>query len=186
MSQRTTIPAPSEVEPRLSVRLMLYEYHQDDPRKCTSAKLRRFGLAQRLRSIKQIPASSIVLNPMAELRISKNDRAQVNNHGLVGLDCSWNRSEEIFLERIPGRARRLPALLAGNPTNYSVIGKLSTAEALAAALIITGFESEAKRVLSLFKWGPTFLTLNKEPLKAYAGTPSEKLPEVETEFFNLK
>ena len=164
---------------------MVYEYHQDDPRKCTSAKLRRFRLARQLRSIRQIPRSSIVLNPMGELRVSKADRFQVENYGLVGLDCSWNRSENIFLERFPGEARRLPALLAGNPTNYGVMGKLSTAEALAAALFITGFESDSNRVLSLFKWGPTFLALNREPLEAYAKAQLEKLGEVEAEFFNI-
>jgi len=164
---------------------MVYEYHQDDPRKCTSAKLRRFGLARQLRSIRQIPGSSIVLNPVAELRISKGDRAQVENYGVVGLDCSWNRSEQIFTERLPGDARRLPALLAGNPTNYGVLGKLTTAEALAAALVITGFEPEAGRVLSLFKWGSTFLTLNKEPLEAYAKAGRNELAEVESEFFNV-
>ena len=138
-----------------------------------------------MRSIRQIPASSIVLNPAAEPRISKGDRAQVENYGVVGLDCSWNRSEQIFTERLPGDARRLPALLAGNPTNYGVLGKLTTAEALAAALIITGFEPEAGRVLSLFKWGPTFLTLNKEPLEAYSKAGRDELAEVEREFFNL-
>ena len=163
----------------------MYEYHQDDPRKCTSAKLRKFGLAQRLRSIRQIPGSAIVLTPTGESRISMDDRNEIDTHGLVGLDCSWNRSEEIFLQRIPGKARRLPALLAGNPTNYGVVGKLSTAEAFASALFITGFKLEASRVLSLFKWGPTFLTLNKEPLEAYAQTPSVRLAEVESEFFTV-
>ncbi len=89
------------------------------------------------------------------------------------------------MERFPGQARRLPALLAGNPTNYGVLGKLSTAEAFAAALFITGFESDSNRVLSLFKWGPTFLTLNREPLEAYARATLENLGEIEAEFFNV-
>ncbi len=185
MSRRTALPELSEIESDFSVRLLVYEYHQDDPRKCTSARLRRFGLARQLPSIKRIPRSSIVLNPRGELRISKRDRSQLETYGLVGLDCSWNQSEDIFLERFPGEARRLPALLAGNPTNYGVLSKLSTAEAFAGALYITGFESQAGRVLSLFKWGQTFLTLNKEPLEAYAEAQPEKLAEVENEFFNV-
>jgi len=164
---------------------LVYEYHQDDPRKCTSVRLRRFGLARQLSSIRRIPPSSIVLNPRADVRISKRDRVQLETHGLVGLDCSWNRSEEIFHERFPGEPRRLPALLAGNSTNYGVLSKLSTAEALAGALYITGFESEAGQVLSLFKWGQTFLTLNKEPLEAYAQAQPEQMAQVESEFFNL-
>ena len=75
-------------------------------------------------------------------------------------------------------------MLAGNPTNYAVRGKLSTAEALAAALFITGFATEAQRVLSLFKWGPTFLALNREPLEAYAEASLSNLPKVEAEFFD--
>ncbi len=165
---------------------MVYEYHQDDPRKCTAAKLRRFRMVERLRSTRQIPSSSIVLNPIGETRISREDRGFVENDGLVGLDCSWNRSEGIFPQRMPGRARRLPALLAGNPTNYAALGKLSTAEAFSAALFITGFPIEADKVLSLFKWGPTFLALNREPLQAYAEATSSNLATVEGEFFNVK
>ncbi len=185
MPRGTTVPAHPEIGPTLSVRLMVYEYHQDDPRKCTSARLRKFKLATQLRSIRQILESSIVLNPVAELRVSKADRFQVENYGIVGLDCSWNRSEEILRERFPGDPRRLPALLAGNPTNYGVLGKLSTAEALAAALFITGFELDSHRVLSLFKWGPTFLTLNREPLEAYAEAERKDLGSIESEFFNV-
>src|SRR5713101_5395298 len=99
---------------------MVYEYRQDDPKKCTAARLRKFGLVEQLHTLKRIPTSSIVLNPTAQYRISKDDRALIENNGLVGLDCSWNKSESVFLQHIPGVARRLPALLAGNPTNYAV------------------------------------------------------------------
>jgi pre-rRNA-processing protein TSR3 len=164
---------------------MVYEYRQDDPKKCTAARLRKFGLVEQLRNLRAVPASSVVLNPIADNRISREDRTTVENSGLVGLDCSWNRSEEIFPQRILGTPRRLPALLAGNPTNYAVLGKLSTAEALAAALFITGFTTQAHKILSFFKWGATFLTLNKDPLEAYAKASLSDLPSLEAEFFNL-
>jgi len=164
---------------------MVCEYRQDDPKKCTAARLRKFGLVESLRNIRRVPISSIVLNPAAETRISRDDQLLVAEHGIVGLDCSWNRSEGIFSQKTPGIARRLPALLAGNPTNYSILGKLSTVEALAAALFITGFAEQADRILALFKWGPTFMALNREPLEAYAESPASNLETVESEFFDL-
>jgi len=162
---------------------MVYELHQDDPKKCTAARLRTFGLARKITSLKQIHPSSIILNPTSQQRLTNADRDAVELHGLVALDCSWNRSDQVFSLNIPGQTRRLPQLLAGNPTNYSVWGKLSTAEAFAAALFITGFEPEARRVLSLFSWGETFLSLNEEPLQAYASSKPEELGEIEASFF---
>jgi pre-rRNA-processing protein TSR3 len=164
---------------------MVYEYRQDDPKKCTAARLRKLGMAESLRTIRSIPNSSIVLNPVAETRISKDDNPLVAKQGIVGLDCSWNKSEGIFSQHIPGTARKLPVLLAGNPTNYAIQGRLSTAEALAAALFITGFAAHAERVLALFKWGPTFMALNKEPLEEYANSAASDLERVESEFFNI-
>ncbi len=152
---------------------MVYDFHQDDPKKCTSAKLRKFHLLRPLFSLNRIPSSAIVLNPESSRTLSVKDRELIRRHGLVGIDCSWNRSEPVFRKNIRGENRKLPPLLAGNPTNYGIIGKLSTAEALAGALIITGFKNQAEKIMSLFKWGPTFLSLNKEPLQAYSTEPLE-------------
>ena len=162
---------------------MIYDYHQDDPSKCTSAKLQKFHLARQLNSLKQIPRSAIVLNPSSNRTLSFEDRILIEQYGLVGLDCSWNLSENILQNNIKGESRRLPTLLAGNPTNYSIRGRLSTAEALAAALVITGFEKEAQRLLAVFTWGHTFLTLNKEPLEAYSQTSVDDMSKQEQEYF---
>jgi pre-rRNA-processing protein TSR3 len=64
----------------------------------------------------------------------------------------------------------LPVLLAGNPTNYAKATKLSTAEALAAALYIAGFKDESRQLLSIFSWGHTFFELNNMLREAYAAT----------------
>ena len=145
--------------------------------------MRKFRLARKITSLKQVPPPTIVLNPTAHQRIANADRTLVEQYGLLALDCSWNRSEHVFDMNVPGQSRKLPILLAGNPTNYSVPGKLSTAEAFAAALFITNFELEARRVLSLFRWGDTFLSLNKEPLLAYARAKPDELAEIEASFF---
>jgi pre-rRNA-processing protein TSR3 len=39
---------------------------------------------------------------------------------------------------------------------------------LAAALVLLGFEEQAKKILSKFNWGLNFLTLNQELFQLYA------------------
>ncbi len=184
MHRRTTISENPRLENQTWPRILIYDYHQDDPSKCTSAKLQKFHLARQLSSLKQIPRSAIVLNLSSNLTLSFQDRFLIERYGVVGLDCSWNQSEGILHSNIKGENRRLPTLLAGNPTNYSIRGRLSTAEALAAALIITGFEKEAHGLLAVFNWGNTFLTLNKEPLEAYSRTPPDEMCKQEQEYFS--
>ena len=157
---------------------------QDDPHKCTAAKLAKFGFARALFRIRQIPRESLVLNPMASRVILPNERNRGNNCGLVAIDCSWERAQAEFRRGFPGLPRRLPTLLAGNPTNYATKHKLSSVEALAAASFILGFKDVAVKLLSLFKWGNTFLTLNNDLLEAYSTASSEEeLSEIESQFF---
>ncbi len=168
------------------MRLLVYEYEQDDPKRCTSAKLRKFQLARKLWSLMNIRPRSIVLNPSSNTPLSHQDCSIVEAHGIVALDCSWNLSQGIFAREFPGDNRRLPLLLAGNPTNYGALGKLSTAEAFAGALYITGHELQAKRLLSLFKWGATFLSLNQELLDNYSRSSKEELLSEENEYFGSR
>ena len=74
--------------------------------------------------------------------------------------------------------------MAGNPTNYSKLNSLSSLEAAAAALYIAHFEDYAKRFLSLYKWGSTFLTLNQDALKDYANASSQQeILDLEKDYF---
>jgi pre-rRNA-processing protein TSR3 len=136
--------------------------------------------------MKRIPSSAIVLNPASSKTLSHEDRELIQTNGLVALDCSWNLSETVFDRNIPGNNRRLPVLLAGNPTNYGIPGRLSTAEALAAALFLTGFQHLGKAILSQFKWGGTFLALNQDPLAGYAAAKSSEISLLEEEFFGSR
>jgi pre-rRNA-processing protein TSR3 len=180
-------PSPARIGKASSVPvLMVYDFHQDDPKKCTAARLRKSRLVQSLPNMRRVPSAAIVLNPASSKTLSPEDRELVQCNGLVALDCSWNLSEGVFYRNIPGNNRRLPVLLAGNPTNYGIPGRLSTAEALAAALILTGFQRPAKAILSLFTWGETFLSLNQEPLKSYAGAKSSEISFLEEEFFGSR
>ena len=168
------------VEPR-DFRVFVLLLKQDDPHKCTAAKLAKFGLARALFRVRQIPRESLILNPIADRILLANDRTL---RSLVAIDCSWEKAQSEFRRGLPGLARRLPTLLAANPTNYAKRHKLSSAEALAAASYIMGHVEIAKKLLSLFKWGDTFLTLNRELLEAYSTAASEdEVSEIESEYF---
>jgi pre-rRNA-processing protein TSR3 len=117
---------------------------------------------------RDLPAGAILLDPLAEKALSKEDAPAAEARGLVALDCSWKRIEQITRARKRMLPRSLPYLVAANPTHYGRPTILSTAEALAAALFILGKPEQANDILKIFKWGPTFLELNRELLKEYA------------------
>ena len=151
-----------------SPRLSIYNAKQCDPKRCTSLKLKRLGLARLVNKLKFLPKRAIVLNPFSKIAFSPADRERVENSGLAALDCSWEHAEKVMLKQVKGTSRCLPILIAGNPVNFGKATKLTTVEALAGALYIAGFKSEAMRLLSVFKWGHTFLKLNSALLENYA------------------
>jgi len=167
------------------VKVFIFYMKQDDPKKCTSAKLFRLHLAKPVFRLSNIPTKAIVLNPVAERILTRNDRMIVKEEGLVAIDCSWEKADQVFDRSFPGVNRRLPLLLAGNPTNYATLSKLSSLEALAAALYITGFKAQARRFLSIFKWGSTFSSLNEQPLNEYSKAEDlGEIVELERSFFH--
>ncbi len=152
------------------MRIVVYHAGQCDPKKCTALKLKRHGLIEIVKRARFLPKGAIVLNPLAEKAFSPADRPRIERFGLSALDCSWEKSQKILTSNLKVRrvSRCLPYLIAANPVNYGIPTKLSTVEALSAALYIAGFKEEAKRFLSLFKWGPNFISLNNEYLEAYS------------------
>ena len=150
------------------VKIVVYHAGQCDPKKCTALKLKRHGLVRLVRQMKFLPKRAVVLNPLSEIAFSPADRERIEDFGLVALDFSWEHAERALLKNVRGTSRCLPFLIAGNPVNFGKPTKLSTVEALAAALYITEFREEACQLLSIFKWGHTFLELNKERLESYA------------------
>lgn len=150
------------------VKIVVYNARQCDPKKCTSLKLKRHGLVREVAQIRFLPKRAVVLNPFSETAFSPADRGRIQKFGLVGLDCSWEHAEKVLSKRVRGTSRCLPVLIAGNPVNFGKLTKLTTAEALAAALYIAGFKEKAEELLSIFKWGHTFFELNHESLESYA------------------
>ena len=165
-------------------RIVIYHTGQDNPKRCTAKRMVRFNLAREVHRLKALPLRSVLLNPYAERVIWKGDRDIILKRGLSGVDCSWNEIETRFFSSDYFEGRKLPVLLAANPVNYGRPFRLSTAEAVASALFITGFFEEAGRIMSKFGFGETFLTLNREPLEAYAAAQSPELLMLEErEFF---
>jgi pre-rRNA-processing protein TSR3 len=155
---------------------------QDDPFKCTASKLVKFGLAQ---PVRYFCRDNLVLNPFAETLLSRQDLKISSS--ICAIDCSWQRARNILRQRhfsFHRIGRRLPLLLAANPTNYSKAGLLSTAEALAGSLYILGYRDMAEEFMNKFKWGHTFLELNCNLLEDYANVENpEQIAELEEEYF---
>ena len=159
-----------------SFKIKLFGFHaaQCDPKKCTLLKLKKFGLIKIL-PINKISGGHIVLNPLAPKALSAEDSEFATKRGILVMDCSWAKLEELLAKRrFKGLQRSLPYLLAANPVNYGKPFKLSSVEALAGALYILGQKDHAKHILKIFNWGKQFLLLNKKPLEEYSNAKNSK------------
>ena len=158
--------------------------HQDDPRKCTSAKLVRFKLVKKIYHWNRHLKNAIVLNPFVNEVLFPGDKSAIEKYGIIAIDCSWAKVPKVFSRKFIGKSFRLPTLLAANPVNYGHPQKLSSAEALTAALFIANLVEEAEALMKIFKWGPTFLQLNGEPLEEYRLANSrEDIENIEKAYF---
>jgi len=157
----------------IKVKLQVLMFYQDDPKKCTAAKMVKFGLAQ---NIKKIGARGLVLDPFSEKTLLPKDKSII--HSIIGIDCSWNLADQAFSKKFDGIKRKLPPLLAGNPINYSKLNKLTTVEALSASLYILGFKEQSLELLNKFKWGHTFYELNQNLLDEYSKLEDESQIEL--------
>jgi pre-rRNA-processing protein TSR3 len=165
------------------VRIVVYNARQCDPKKCTALKLEHHGLVRGVTQVKFLPKRAVVLNPFSEIAFSPADRDRIKDFGLAALDCSWEKAERFLSTHVRGTSRCLPVLIAGNPVNFGRPTKLSTLEALAAALFIAGFREQASELLAMYKWGHTFLELNHEMLESYASAKdSADVVEVQKQF----
>ncbi len=153
---------------------------QDDPKKSTMRKLERFGMARRISP--GAARDKLMLTRSADTVLSKNDRIIAEREGICVIEGSWNKENTFAALRFP-HGRRLPKLLAANPVNYGKLEKLSSIEAVAAALYIMGHQDDASAILSKYTWGHNFLQLNKNPLDEYSEADPEKIPEIENAYF---
>ncbi|XP_021748393.1 ribosome biogenesis protein TSR3 homolog [Chenopodium quinoa] len=154
-------------QPTPAVQLAMWDFGQCDAKRCTGRKLARFNLLKELRV--NAGFGGIVLSPVGTHCVSREDYPLIKQRGLAVVDCSWHRLTDVPFAKLRCTAPRLlPWLVAANPVNYGRPCELSCVEALAAALLICGEEETAHLLLGKFKWGHSFLSLNKELLKAYS------------------
>lgn len=162
----------------------MWDMGQCDPKKCSGKKLLRFDMINLLAPGARF--SGLCLTPAGSKCVSPADRFIVERYGCAVVDCSWARIDEIpFHKMRTPHARLLPYLVAANPVNYGKPSKLSCVEAIAAALIITGFQKQAELYLAKFSWGHSFLKLNEELLEKYALCKNiTEVIEVQQEFID--
>ena len=163
-------------EGRIGLRLYVLAANQCDRKKCTARKLARFGHVKLLAG-PFFPPGTVLLDPFSTRLLSRADLPRAQRKGLLAVDCSWDLADSRSFNRLMrGRRtepRSLPFLLAANPVKFGQPYRLSTLEALAAALAILGHRVEAEKILGLYTWGHRFLELNREPLADYAVAPDE-------------
>lgn len=156
----------------LSVKICLWEWGQNDAKRDSGSKICRLGYASQLKIGQSF--QGIVLSSEASILASPADIDIVQRFGIAGINCSWNRLEEVNF-RLMGKGpnqRLLPLLFAANSVNYGRPMKLNTAEAIAATLYITGYKEDAHSLLSSFGYGPEFFRLNYDALEAYSSCSS--------------
>ena len=140
-------------------KLMCLHFNECDRKKCTALKLKKLGILEIVSGIKGKSRNSVILNPLSKKIIDSNDRTIIENYGLIVVDCSWKKIFNLKNLNLRNN-RKLPSLIAANPVNFGKWEKLSSAEALAAALYITDYSKHADLILSKFSWGPEFKRIN--------------------------
>ena len=147
------------------ISLIAFRDNSCDPKKCTVKKLEKFGMINVVKKITQVPKTTLLLDPTAEYVISPADKKWVTS--ITALDCSWVVLDTTNLNPWKNR-RALPFLVAANPVNFGRPFRLTSVEAMAAALYILGEKEQAHNLLAPFGWGLRFIEVNADPLEDYA------------------
>ena len=170
---------------KLEIPLTAYEIPGHcDKKACSANRLYRLKLLKALTYKDKF--NGILLSPFGEKVVSPEDFAIMSQYGIGVVDCSWNRVDEVPKHKIKCRNHRLlPFLVAANPINFGKPHKMNCAEALAAGAYIAGHQQTAEVIMDQFRWGHTFLEMNKELLDTYAACKNaEEMAQVEQDFIN--
>lgn len=161
--------------------ILVYDKDQCDPKKCTSKRMEKFGLAKEV-PLNRIPPGCIVLSPFAKETLSPAD-LKYAHRGIVVLDVTWTHIDEI--PHIRGeKARKLPYFVAANPINWGKPWKLMSAEAVLATLLVLGQDEQAELFMPRFNWAPEFVRINGEFLEKYRSAKDGKdVERMQEEYF---
>ena len=85
------------------MKLRVIRFNQDDPKKCTAAKMIKFKIANDVKTTKK---NNLVLDPFSEKTLLPSDKDLINS--IVGIDCSWNLADQAFSKKFIGIKRKLP------------------------------------------------------------------------------
>jgi len=83
---------------------------QDDPRKCSAAKLVKFGLAK---PVTRTASRTLILNPFSKKILLKSDKKFVNS--ITGIDCSWNLITSAFKKSIYRHIKKASTIISRKP-----------------------------------------------------------------------
>jgi pre-rRNA-processing protein TSR3 len=152
--------------------LTMWDFEHCDPTRCSGRKLQRQGVIRILKLRESCPG--VVLTPNASKIVSPADREYALVGGVGCVDCSWKELDKVPWSKMRmGAPRLLPFLVAANNVNYGRPMKLNCAEAVAAALFIMGFETQARSTMSHFAYGSEFFEVNKDVFAGYQACKSE-------------
>ena len=132
---------------------------------CTGVRLQKYGLLKEMKINSKF--QGILLTPTGKKMVSKEDYDIIKTKGICVIDCSWAKFSSMHINLNKIETRLLPYLVAVNPVNYGKAFKLSCVEAVSASLYLAGFYKETDFLLSNFKWGKSFIEVNKELFDLY-------------------
>lgn len=166
------------------IKKLVLEYSQCDSKRCSAQKLIKEGKC--IKSKNQRNFSGIILNPLAQKYISKEDAPRIEKSGIAVIDCSWAHMSEIKHLWNERTLRKLPFMVSVNPVNYGKPYKLNCVEAFSAALYVTGYESEIENLFSSFNYYSEFFKINQEVFDLYKeALNSDEINLKEKEYLNL-
>ena len=148
-----------------NLKLFMLNYGQCDPKMCTGMRLMKYGLLKEMKINSKF--QGILLTPTGKKMVSKEDHEIIKTKGICVIDCSWAKFNSLHINLNKIETRLMPYLVAVNPVNYGKALKLTCVEAIGASLYLAGFYQETDFLMSHFKWGSSFLEVNRELFEMY-------------------